>query len=308
MASKEELIQQIDEKLSKMDQDTNVHLEGLLWSKPITYWDYINTETLLSLQKQRTTLPDEMIFIMYHQVNELLFKMALWEADQINNATDPDAAFLTEKISRMTRYFDVLSSSFSIMGQGMSKEQYLKFRTTLTPASGFQSAQYRFIEFASTDWKNLADVRYRNHLDDNSDAETAFNQLYWQAAGTDHQTGKRTTLIKLFEDKYKEEMIRRMNALRTTNIWARYNQMPETERTSKQLVAAMRDYDEMVNIKWVMAHFHAAEAYLDSGDTQVEGTGGSKWKEYMHPSRQKRIFFPGLWSEEEKANWGKNER
>jgi tryptophan 2,3-dioxygenase len=50
-----------------------------LWFKPITYWDYIQTDALLSLQTQRTTLPDEMVFIMYHQVNELIFKMILWK-------------------------------------------------------------------------------------------------------------------------------------------------------------------------------------------------------------------------------------
>jgi len=42
----------------------------LLWSKPMVYWDYIQTDALLGLQVQRTTLPDEMIFIMYHQVND----------------------------------------------------------------------------------------------------------------------------------------------------------------------------------------------------------------------------------------------
>ena len=49
----------------------------------MVYWDYIQTDALLGLQTQRTTLPDEMIFIMYHQVNELLFKMILLEIEQI---------------------------------------------------------------------------------------------------------------------------------------------------------------------------------------------------------------------------------
>ena len=78
----ENLIDKLEEKFKKIDQKTDTHLEGLLWAKPITYWDYINTDALLNLQIQRTTLPDEMVFIMYHQVNELLFKMILWEIDQ----------------------------------------------------------------------------------------------------------------------------------------------------------------------------------------------------------------------------------
>ena len=73
----EKVLNQLHEKFDAINQDTAVHLEGLLWSKPITYWAYIHTDALLNLQLQRTTLPDEMVFIMYHQINELLFKMIL---------------------------------------------------------------------------------------------------------------------------------------------------------------------------------------------------------------------------------------
>ena len=68
---------QLKEKYEAIDQNLGVHLEGLLYSKPITYWDYIHTDALLNLQIQRTTLPDEMVFIGYHQINELIFKVAV---------------------------------------------------------------------------------------------------------------------------------------------------------------------------------------------------------------------------------------
>ena len=80
----EELFQRIEEKFKAIDQNPDVHLEGLIWAKPITYWDYIHTDSLLNLQIQRTNQPDEMVFIMYHQINELLFKMILWEIDQVS--------------------------------------------------------------------------------------------------------------------------------------------------------------------------------------------------------------------------------
>jgi tryptophan 2,3-dioxygenase len=63
----------------------------------------------------------------------------------------------------------------------MEVDQYMKFRNTLTPASGFQSAQYRLIEFSSTDLINLIDNRFR---DSSIAPEHAFEYLYWQAAGT----------------------------------------------------------------------------------------------------------------------------
>ncbi|MDP2162072.1 MAG: tryptophan 2,3-dioxygenase family protein, partial [Flavobacterium sp.] len=149
--STDEILDKIEKKYQAINQKTETHLEGLLWSKPITYWDYIQTDALLNLQIQRTTLPDEMVFIMYHQVNELIFKMILWEIDQVSKAPQITTPVFAEKIMRISRYFDMLTTSFDIMKEGMDVEQYMKFRNTLTPASGFQSAQYRLIEFASTD-------------------------------------------------------------------------------------------------------------------------------------------------------------
>ena len=161
----ESQIQQLDEKFKNIDQKTQTHLDGLLWAKPITYWDYIQTDALLNLQIQRTTLPDEMVFIMYHQVNELLFKMILWEINQVCHCEKPETQFFTDRLMRISRYFDMLTTSFDIMGDGMEVDQYMKFRNTLTPASCFQCAQYRLIEFASTDLINLIDNRFISTID-----------------------------------------------------------------------------------------------------------------------------------------------
>jgi tryptophan 2,3-dioxygenase len=83
---RDEILNRIDAKYEAINQNPDVHLEGLVWANPITYWDYILPEALLGLQIQRTTQPDEMVFIMYHQINELLFKMILWEIDQVSTA------------------------------------------------------------------------------------------------------------------------------------------------------------------------------------------------------------------------------
>lgn len=303
-ADREDLLRRIDEKFNAIDQKADVHLEGLVWAKPITYWDYIQTEPLLALQSQRTTLPDEMVFIMYHQINELIFKMILWEMEQVTNCAEITAPFFTEKLARISRYFDMLASSFRIMQDGMETEQYLKFRNTLTPASGFQSAQYRLIEFGSTDLINLIDFRFRATIDRNTPYEHAYEHLYWQAAGKDHATGKKNTLVTLFEEKYKEMFLHKMEEYNTTNLYAKYRQLPEDEKKNPDLIKAMRHYDYTVNITWVMAHYHAAEKYLQPQGNVIEATGGSDWRKYMLPKYQRRIFFPELWSQEELDNWG----
>ena len=300
----EAILEALEQKFDAINQKTETHLEGLLWSKPITYWDYIQTDALLNLQTQRTVLPDEMVFIMYHQVNELLFKMILWEINQLCHTDKPKTDFFTEKLRRISRYFDMLTTSFDIMGDGMEVEQYMKFRNTLTPASGFQSAQYRFIEFSSTDLINLIDYRFRASIDRNTPYSHAFEHLYWQAAGKDYKTGEKSFLILEFERKYREEFLRFMEEYNTINIWQKFKQLPEAAQKDSELVKAMRHYDHTINITWVMGHLNAAKKYIDSGKGSGEATGGSDWKKYMHPKYQRRIFFPELWSEEELKNWG----
>jgi len=302
--NREAVLKEIELKYDSIDQKTDTHLEGLLWSKPINYWDYIQTDALLNLQIQRTTLPDEMVFIMYHQVNELLFKMILWEMNQISYCKNIKADFFAERLMRISRYFDMLTTSFDIMGDGMEVEQYMKFRNTLTPASGFQSAQYRLIEFSSTDLINLIDHRYRDAIDRNTAYEHAFEHLYWQAAGKDYKTGKKSFLLEEFERKYKGSFLRHMEEYNTINIWQKFKQLPDSDQNNPQLVKAMRHYDHTVNITWVMGHLNAARKYIDSGHGTGEATGGSDWKKYMHPKYQRRIFFPELWNVDELANWG----
>ncbi len=302
----DDIFKQLQEKYTKLDQDTDDHLYGLLYSRPITYWDYIQTDALLNLQIQRTTLPDEMVFIAYHQINELIFKMILWEISQVAEKENLDVTYFENKIMRISRYFDMLTTSFNIMREGMEVEQYMKFRYTLTPASGFQSAQYRFIEFSSTELINLIDYRFRETIDRETPYIHAFEHLYWQAAGKDHKTGKKSTLLINFEDRYKDEFLRFMEEYNTKNLWTRFKELPQKDQNDKDLVKAMRHYDYTVNVTWVMAHYNAAVHYIESGLGDGEATGGSDWKKYMHPKYQRRIFFPDLWTEDELKNWGNN--
>ena len=297
---REEILKKIESKYEDLGIPVDTMLEGLLYSKPMVYWDYIQTDALLGLQTQRTTLPDEMVFIMYHQVNELLFKMILLEIKQVAKSDSLDVEVFTKHLMRISRYFDMLSSSFDIMGDGMDKDQYMKFRNTLAPASGFQSAQYRMIEFASTELINLIDVRFRSTIDRDTPFEHAYEHLYWQAAGKNYNTGQKSILLDKFEKKYMGDFIDFMKDYNTTNISMKFKSLPDAVRNNIDLVNTMRHYDYTVNVKWVMSHYKAAAKYIGGG----AATGGSDWTKYMLPKYQKRIFYPELWSEEEIENWG----
>ncbi|GEL10200.1 Tryptophan 2,3-dioxygenase apoenzyme [Flavobacterium glycines] len=302
------ILKEIEQKYDSINQKTDTQLEGLLWSKPSTYWDYIQTDALLNLQIQRTVLPDEMVFILYHQVNELIFKMILWEMNQISHTQNIQADFFTDRLIRISRYFDMLTTSFTIMENGMDVDQYMKFRNTLTPASGFQSAQYRLIEFCTTDLVNLIDSRFRATFDNTISNEEAFEILYWQAAGKDYQTGEKSYTLEIFEKKYKATFLNYMEEYKSVNIWQKYRQLPVENQELSALKEAMRHFDYTVNIKWVMQHLNVAIKYIDQSSMgDGEATGGSDWREYMHPKYQKRIFFPELWNEAELANWGQEQ-
>ena len=237
--SREEILKAIEEKYDHLGVPLDTMLEGLLWSTPITYWDYIQTDALLGLQSPRTTQPDEMVFIMYHQANELFFKMILWEIDQVAKSTKISADKFTMHLNRISRYFDMLCNSFSVMEEGMEKEQYLKFRNTLTPASGFQSAQYRKIEFASTDLINLIDARYRDTIDRASSFKNAYNHLYWQAAGKNYTTGQKSTLLTLFEKKYLGDFIDFMEDYNHINLSKKFKELPKEVQENKALIKAL---------------------------------------------------------------------
>ena len=301
---KDKLLKAIEDKYKKLGVPLDAMLEGLLWSTPITYWDYIQTDALLGLQIPRTDQPDEMVFIMYHQVNELLFKMILWEIDQVAKTDEVSAEKFAMHLMRISRYFDMLSNSFTVMADGMEREQYLKFRNTLTPASGFQSAQYRKIEFASTELINLIDARYRGTIDRNSPFKNAYDHLYWQAAGKNHATGEKSVLIKLFDKKYMGDFIDFMEDYNECNLSKKFKQLPKEFQKDATLIEAMRHYDYTVNVKWVLAHYNAAGKYLGGKEKELEATGGSSWRKYLHPKYQRRIFYPYLWSDEELKNWG----
>src|SRR6185437_8809438 len=172
-----QLLEKIDQKYKKDNQEAKGYIEGLLYTEYLDYWHYINLDALLALQHPKTDIKDEMVFIMYHQITELFFKLCLWEYDQVLKAVDPSVEFLIARIKRIINYFTNLTHSFGIMVDGMEPEQFLKFRMALLPASGFQSAQYRMIEIASTDLKNLVSHSGREKLK-NASIEEKFASIY----------------------------------------------------------------------------------------------------------------------------------
>jgi tryptophan 2,3-dioxygenase len=300
----EERLAQLQEKYAAMGQDMPAYLDGLLYADFLTYWDYIHLDTLLSLQSPKTPFPDEEIFIIYHQITELYFKLALHECKQITTAANLSADFFTIRLKRINRYFEALTHSFDIMVDGMEKEQFLKFRMSLLPASGFQSGQYRMIEIYATNFINLVAHDKRAELQ-GAAIEEQFEYLYWKSGATELATGKKTLTLKQFEKKYAKTFIELAKANTQHNFNALLLQLKNNGQSTPALENELRQLDINVNVNWPLSHYKSAVRYLNREPEEIKATGGTNWQKYLPPRFQKRIFYPSLWSEIDVENWGK---
>ncbi|MDX2174732.1 MAG: tryptophan 2,3-dioxygenase family protein [Bacteroidota bacterium] len=297
------IIHQIEEKYKNLGENPETYLKGLLQAKPINYWDYVEVDTLLSLQKPRTNFKDEEIFIMYHQVTELFLKLMIHEIKQIVYSDSITETFLITKMSRLNRYTTMLINSFDVMKDGMDYDDYNTFRTTLAPASGFQSAQFRLIEIYCTRIENLINQEGKKRISDQPSIEEYFEHIYWKDAGLNRKTGEKTLTLRQFEEKYLDRFISLAKKVKGKTI---EEQILKIENPSNELTQILREFDCLYNIKWPQVHLNTAKQYLDKKGENQAATGGSEWKKYLHPQFQQRKFFPELWTEHEISEWGKS--
>ncbi len=296
-----ELLKQLEDKYEALGENPDNYLKGLLHAKPINYWDYIEVGTLLNLQKPKTDFKDETVFIVYHQITELTLKLMIHEVQQLVESSDFNSEnIFTEKLKRLIRYTDLLITSFEVMTEGLDYDDYNKFRMSLTPASGFQSAQFRYLELMCTPTLNLVNDEGQKRLSSHPNIDEIFENVYWRDAGYNRTTGKTSYTLRAFENKYLQSFKELAASVKGKTLW---EQFLKFKNPSDNLVFRMKDFDHQYNVKWSMTHLKTAAKYLDKKGENKEATGGSPWKKYLHPKFQQRSFFPGLWKKQEILEW-----
>ncbi|UKJ08040.1 tryptophan 2,3-dioxygenase family protein [Solitalea lacus] len=298
-------LEQLQQKYDAMGQDMNSYLDGLLYADFLTYWDYIHLDTLLTLQHPKTQFPDEKIFIMYHQITELYLNLILHECEQIAQKSELSVNFFAARLKRVNRYFEALIDSFDVMVDGMEKEQFLAFRMSLLPASGFQSGQYRMIEIYASDFLTLVPAEKRESLK-NASITDLYENLYWKTGATELSTGKKTLTLKQFEQKYSQRFIDLATNLQTNNFWRCYLSLQSKGEDVSQLKELLRSFDTYVNVNWKLMHYRSAVRYMQRDPEDIKATGGTNWQKYLPPRFQKLVFYPELWTSDEIENWGKS--
>jgi len=253
----------------------------------LTYSTYLQLPELLELQRPRSTPPehDEMLFIVIHQVFELWFKLVLHEADKVKgdfSANDLYAAIPTWK--RLRTILKTLVGQLDIL-ETMTPLSFASFRDRLDTASGFQSFQFREIEFAFG-YKRAQVTRY---VPEQAGQRTAAERRLGERSVVDHfydflaQRGVAVPAELL--SKEVTEPTQPSEALQDELLRV-YQQQPELVI----LFELMTDFDEGFQ-EWRYRHIKLVERTIGA----KRGTGGSPGVEFLKQSLWKPLF-PDLWA------------
>ena len=231
----------------------------------LSYGTYLKVQELLDLQKGLSQEHDELLFIVAHQVYELWFKVVLFELEAARDRIEADDIFFARHFLHRVHAIERLLVEQIEVLETMSPQDFLAFRSQLAPASGFQSVQFREIEFLSglKEPKYLARVeasteeaaRLRRRLDESS-LDDAFRSLLVRRGSP--------SLVDVFKDR-------------------------ERHGDLFDLCEALVDHDEAF-AHWRARHVLMVERQI-GGKT---GTGGSSGAEYLRSTLGKR-FYPELW-------------
>ncbi len=122
-------------------------LESVHWDQDLSYGSYLALDELLGAQRPRSAEHDEMLFIVIHQASELWMKLAVFEIEAaMRRIAGDDVQPALKMMARVSRIQQNLTQSWSILST-LTPSDYMKFRPMLGQSSGFQSHQYRLLEF-----------------------------------------------------------------------------------------------------------------------------------------------------------------
>ena len=256
----------------------------------ITYKSYLKIDELLQLQQPLAdpAAHDETLFIVVHQVFELWFRLLLHELDKVCELLDAVDVVESERlIRRLTAIVRLFIPKLSVL-ETMLPSDFIEFRDRLRPASGFQSVQFREIEFVS----GLKDQKYLGIFKDDANATARLKKRLAEPTLWDHFLG---LLQRCGYDVTNEESQRQ-------SIVRIYQK--DGDHALRVLCEAMIEYDEMFSL-WREHHVRMAQRMIGSkagtGQHVVEemygkpSPMGTMGVDYLAQTLAKK-FFPVLWA------------
>jgi tryptophan 2,3-dioxygenase len=259
----------------------------MLFDGHMSYGDYLHLERLLDAQEPRSSAHDELLFIIQHQTSELWMKLAIHEIRAAADAIHHDQLQPAFKmLTRVARIFEQLNSAWDVL-RTMTPSEYTEFRGALGQSSGFQSYQYRAIEFLVGN-RNAAMLRPHEHR---ADVLAMLEQILAGPSLYDE------ALLLLARDGFDIGPDARRTDWRETrapnghvlNAWRAIYQSPKQYWMLYQLAEKLVDFEDYFR-RWRFNHVTTVERIIGL----KRGTGGTSGVAYLRRMLE-IVIFPELW-------------
>ena len=254
----------------------------------MSYGDYLHTDRILAAQHPLSDAHDEMLFIIQHQTSELWMRLALHELDAARLRIAADLAPEAFKmLARVARIFEQLNNAWDVL-RTMTPSDYTAFRESLGQSSGFQSWQYRLIEYAVGN-RNLAMLRPHAHRPDLTarlEAELARPSLYDEALRHLARAGlpvPAEVLTRDLRQPWSEHP-------GVQAVWAEVYRDPTRHWQAYELAEKLVDFEDCFR-RWRFNHLTTVERVIGI----KRGTGGTSGTAYLRRMLDVQLF-PELWS------------
>jgi len=256
----------------------------LNFSRDMSYGDYLHLDAILSAQKPLSDAHDEMLFIVQHQTSELWMRLAIHElqaARRVMQAGDQASAF--KMLARVARIFEQLNSAWDVL-RTMTPSEYTAFRPSLGNSSGFQSHQYRLVEYLLGN-RNKALMQVHEHRPDALKAlqdELGQPSLYQVAIGL---LCKELGHANLAGDPSTDPWVTKA-ALQ--DLWQQVYENPGKHWALYELAEKLVDLEDYFR-RWRFNHVTTVERIIK------RGTGGTNGVSYLRKMLEVELF-PELWN------------
>lgn len=259
----------------------------MTFENKMSYTDYLCLDQVLTAQKQQTQTHDEMLFIIQHQTSELWMRLALHELGAARRAIrEDDLSPAFKMLARVSKIFEQMNNQWDVL-RTMTPSEYTAFREGLGQSSGFQSWQYRMIEFAVGN-RNAAMLRPHAHRPDilvQLEAELAKPSLYDEALRAVHRSGLH------IPDSVLERDVRQTHSFHEAvmGVWETVYRDPATHWKFYELAEKLVDFEDYFR-RWRFNHVTTVERVIGF----KRGTGGTGGVDYLKRMLEVELF-PELW-------------
>ena len=243
----------------------------------MTYADYLQLDTLLSAQKPLSDLHDEMLFVIIHQTKELWMKQMLHELKLAISLVEEDRfAEAYKAMARISRIQAVMTLSWDVLST-LTPVDYLKFRNVLGTSSGFQSLQFREIEFRL----GLKEPAFIQHHAEGGEERARLERALAEPSLREAAHGALERAGFNLKDRSVEAL---------ASAWLEVYRDADRWFDLYELAEKLVDIDDAL-AAWRHKHVLTVERIIGN----KPGTGGSAGAPYLRKTLEKRVF-PELWS------------